>query len=308
MGSAFRRIDIVHIGEQTFVKAVCVLNGGTADDLVPTSFQINHIIVQGRLSGIKVQNIIRNAAIIAEGSGAVFSFNTLICKGDFDSFIQVGKFLQPPGYMLSVEMNILEDAVIGHKPNQCALFPCISDRFKRPHRFSGFNFTGAGVKLAGKTHAIMRPVQKHIHRQPAAQRVHNRGANAMQSAGIGIVLVVKLTAGVQHGEDHFHTGNPHRGMKVNRHAAAIIINTGRAILVQCNTNLTGKAVGGFINCIINNFPKQMMQPPGRSCSNVHAGAHPYGFKPFKHLNVPGSIVLTSHAFTPRRYFSCHIIF
>ena len=59
----------------------------------------------------------------------------------------------------------------------------------------------------------------------------------MQAAGIAVVFVIELAAGVQYGKDHFDAGNTHRGMGIHRHAAPVVKDAGGAVAVQCYGDL-----------------------------------------------------------------------
>ena len=63
-----------------------------------------------------------------------------------------------------------------------------------------------------------------IHNKPFAQRVDDRSAHAMQTAGISIILMVELAARMQLGLDDLYARNAKLRMNIHRHAAAVILH------------------------------------------------------------------------------------
>ena len=263
MGTALGRIDIVDIGEEALRIAVGILDGGTADDGIPLAFEIDHIILQGGFPGIEIKHIVGDSAVIAEDAGTAFRIgNALVGKGDADAAVQISQFLQAAGNGLGMKLHIFEDLVIREETDQGPLFAGVSHGFKRADRLAGFDLPGGGVELAGEGHAVMGPVEEHVHGEPLAQGVDHAGANAVQTAGVIVILVVELAARVQDGENDLDPGDAHGRMCVDRHAAAVVIDAGGAVLMQGDGDLGGKAVGGFIDCVVHDLPKQMMETAG----------------------------------------------
>jgi hypothetical protein len=60
------------------------------------------------------------------------------------------------------------------------------------------------------------------HTSRFRQRVDHRHADPVQAAGEAVVLVRKLAAGVQPGEDQLDPGDALLGVDVHRHAAAVV--------------------------------------------------------------------------------------
>ena len=160
------------------------------------------------------------------------------------------------------------------------------------------DFAGGRIRLTGEGHAVMGPVEEHIDGEPLAQRVNDAGTDAVETTGIVIVFTVELAAGVQHGEDDFHTGLVHGGMFIHGHAATVVINAGGAVLVKRDGDFRSEAVGRFVNRIVHDFPQKVMQTAGRGCTDIHAGAHTHSLQAFQHLDITGIIGLGCHGFTP----------
>ena len=73
--------------------------------------------------------------------------------------------------------------------------------------------------------------------EPRGERVDDRGADAVQAAGRGVRAAAELAAGVQLGEDHLDAGQAGLGLLVDRDAAAVVVDLGRAVGVQGDVDL-----------------------------------------------------------------------
>ena len=142
-----------------------------------------------------------------------------------------------------------------------------------------------------KAGLIVLEIMKHIHRGPAAQRVHHGRAHAVQAAGVGVVFVIELAARVELGEDDFRTADPHRGMDVHRHAASVVLYAGGAVVIQRDLHVMGITAHGFIDGVIHDLPQHMVETPAAGGADIHARTHPHRVQPFENLNTAGVILL-----------------
>ena len=197
-----------------------------------------------------------------------------------------------------MELHIFKNSIVGQETDQRSLFAGVAQDFQRAGGLAGFDLMGRGIFLGGEGHFIMRPVEIDVDGEPAAEGVDHAGAHAVETAGIGVIVVAELAAGVQHGEDNLDPGDAHGGVRVDRHAAAIVPHAGRSVFVQGHVYFIGETVGRFVDGIVHDFPQKMMETAGRGGSDIHAGAHTDGFEALEDLDVPGVIGLRGHAFTP----------
>ena len=146
----------------------------------------------------------------------------------------------------------------------------------------------------------MAEIAVDVHGQPLAQRVDDRRAHAVQTAGIAVILVVELAARVQHGENDLRAADVHGRVLIHRHTAPVVVHRCGAVRVQRHAHLIRKAVRRLVNCVIHNFPEQVMQTARRGGADIHARTHPNRFQPFQHLNIARIIVicLICHEKTP----------
>ena len=299
VGAALRCVDVVDIREEAFGVAVGILDGSTADDRVTLAFNIDDIFLQGVFAGIQITDIIGNASVIAEDTGAAVRIgNPLIREGDADAAVQVRQLLQAAGDSFSMEADVLENLVVRKETNQGALFTGVAENFQRTFGLAGVDFAGGGIHSAGEGHTVMGPVEEDVDGEPLAQGVDDAGADAVETAGIVIVLTVELAAGMKHGEDDFNAGLVHGRVVVHGHAAPVVIDAGGAVLVQGDGHFGSEAVGRFVDGVVHDLPQEMVKAAGRSSTDIHAGAHTHSLQAFQHLDITGIIGLGCHGFTP----------
>ena len=292
MGAALGCVDVVDIGEKAFGEAVGILDGGAADDGVPFALDIDDIFLEGVLAGVEVADVVLDAAVIAEDPGAAVRVrDALVREGDADAAVQVGQLLQAAGDGFGLETDVFKDLIVREEADQGALLPGVAQDFQRACRMTGEDLAGGGIHFAGEGHAVVGPVQENVDGEPLAQRVHDGSADAVETAGIVVILVIEFAAGVENGEDDFDAGLVHGGMLIHGHAAAVVPDTGGAVLMKRDGNFGSETVGGFVDGVVHNLPQQMVKAAGRGRADIHTGAHTDGFEAIQHLDVTGVVGL-----------------
>ena len=84
--------------------------------------------------------------------------------------------------------------------------------------------SGADRLALLEAHLPLRAVALHRRDEFFRQRVDDAGADAVQTAGGLVTAVLELSAGVEHGEDHFERALLRRRMLVDRDAAAVVLD------------------------------------------------------------------------------------
>src|SRR6185369_17540459 len=101
------------------------------------------------------------------------------------------------------------------------------------------------LAVAGEGNVVQAAVALDVHFQAGGERIGHAHAHAVQAAGdaVGRFLVglAELAARVQRGEDHLHGGNLLFRVDVHRNAPAVVVDLGRAVLVQGDGDVFGKA-------------------------------------------------------------------
>ena len=113
------------------------------------------------------------------------------------------------------ELGAVEEPRIGPEPQSSTgvVAPYLADLLQRRDLFA-----------VGEGHVVFLAVALDPHLQMLRQGVDHRHANPMQSAGEAVILVGKLAARVQSGEDHLHARQPLFGMNVHRHPPAVVFD------------------------------------------------------------------------------------
>ena len=130
-----------------------------------------------------------------------------------------------------VEFRFLKHGIIRQKGHARTMLARRADAFQRRDCSAGGDFLLCRIVVAFKPHAVMPAAGAAIHNKPFAQRVDDRSAHAMQTAGIGIILMVELAARMQLGIDDLYARNAKLRMNIHRHAAAVILHGGAAVLM-----------------------------------------------------------------------------
>ncbi len=206
--------------------------------------------------------------------------------------------------MLTVELHIFKDGIVRQEAYQGAFFAGIAHTLQRPLGNAGRYLAQLLIPLGGEAHAPVGPIPVDVHGQPLGQGVYHGCANAVEAAGVAVVLIVKLAAGMEFGINHFHAGYSQGRVSIYRHTSAIVIYAGRTVLMQCNVNPVCKAIGSLVNGVVHNFPQQVMEPSGRGCANVHAGTHTDCIQTFQHLNITCIVYLGHASDSPYGQFCC----
>jgi hypothetical protein len=144
---------------------------------------------------------------------------------------------------------------------------------------------GSGL-AAGKAQVVLLATAPHPAFQVLRERVHDRHAHAVQSAGVLIGLVVEFPAGMQTGQDQLHAAYLFLRMDVHGHAATVVLNLARTVLEQRDIDAIAVAVHGFIHAVIDYLMREMIRPRG---VGVHAGTPANRIQAAQHLDVGGRI-------------------
>ena len=139
------------------------------------------------------------------------------------------------------------------------------------------------------------------------QRIDDRNADAVQTAGGFVHFGIELAARMQGGHDHFERGFVGEfGMRINRDAAPVIGNRQEAVGVEFVGDDIGVAGHRFVHRIVDDFGKQVMQRLFVGAADIHARTTPDRLQPFQHLDGRGGIAQFTRraAYGRRAGFGC----
>ena len=129
------------------------------------------------------------------------------------------------------------------------------------------------------------------------QRVDHRDADAVQAArelvaGVG----GELSARVQPGEDQLDAAHLLFRVDVDRHAAAVVDDLERPVLVEGHVDLAAVARQRFVDAVVDDFVREVVGPTG---VGVHARASPDGLESAQDFDVLSGVGLAHSWIGPR---------
>ena len=113
------------------------------------------------------------------------------------------------------------------------------------------------------------------HSRCLRERVHHRHADPVQAAGELVGLVGEFAAGVQAREDQLRAAHLLLRVDVDRHAAAVVRDLERAVLVERDVDLLAVAGDRLIDAVVDDFVREVIGARG---VRVHARPSPDGFE------------------------------
>ena len=128
------------------------------------------------------------------------------------------------------------------------------------------------------------------------QRIDDRHANAMQTAGDFVGAVIELTAGMQHGHDDLGCRASLFGMDVDGNAATVVAHGDGLIRVDDDLHLRAMTGERLVDGVVDDFKNHVVQTGAViGISDVHAGALAHRVKPLQNLDFAGVV----------DFFRCH---
>jgi len=133
------------------------------------------------------------------------------------------------------------------------------------------------------------------------QRVHDGDADAVEAAGELVVLIREFAARMQAREDELDAAHLLFRMDVDRHAAAIVGDFERAVLVEHDVDALCVPGHRLVDRVVDDFVREMIRA---ARVGVHARPATYRFEPTQNFDV-GSGVGLSHSC--RRFRGANVV-
>ena len=113
---------------------------------------------------VQIANVVDNAALVVEDPLPLLRLlNPLVGKGDHQSTIQVGQFLQPAGNLFTVELHVFKNGIIRQEAHQRALLSGITYTLQGILRNAGSYFAQLFIPLGSEAHTPVGPITVYIH-------------------------------------------------------------------------------------------------------------------------------------------------
>ncbi len=149
----------------------------------------------------------------------------------------------------------------------------------------------AALLAAGEAHVVFLAAAPDPDFEVLRQRVDDGDADAVQAARVLVVLVREFAARVQAREDQFDARNLFLRVLVDGHAAAVVVDLERAVLVDRDLDLLAVTGERLVDGVVDDLMSQVIRPRG---VGVHARPAPDRFKTAEDLDVR-SIVTFTHS-------------
>ena len=125
---------------------------------------------------------------------------------------------------------------------------------------------------------------------PVGKRVDARNADAVETAGDLVVGAVELAAGVEDREHDLDRGLVLGRVHVDRDAAAVVLDSERAVWVDDDVDHRAVARERLVNGVVYYFVNQVVVAAFARVSDVHRGAFADGLHALENLYVFGVVI------------------
>ena len=218
MCTAVGGVDVVGEGADIVIVAVVILHGDLylAGILHIRRAQINDLVVD-RIISLFLMDIIDELAdtalVVKDLVDDVLGIS-LILELDIDTCIQKCLFSQTTRKdRIIIDVGIFEDFRIGFEANLGTALCGCSYLLQIIHDLAALIALEVDVLAVANSDL-----------EPLGQRVDDRRADAVQTAGHLVSAAAELTARMQYGKDDRDRGQTHLGIDTNRDTAAVILN------------------------------------------------------------------------------------
>ncbi|MNV67408.1 hypothetical protein D3C71_1602110 [compost metagenome] len=152
--------------------------------------------------------------------------------------------------------------------------------------------------------AVYLTLELNGSRQVLGQRVNNRNAYTVETAGYFITFAAEFAAGMQHRKHNLKSGAFGFFLFTDRNTTAVIDDRYAVVLMDNDINFVAITGQGLVNAVVDDFPHQVMQAAGAGGADIHTGPLAHRFKAFQHLNLVLVVRIGVDGHGPFTYFSC----
>ncbi len=264
MRAAFRRVDVVRIGEDRVLIAVVVLKRDLDLGLLALAREVDGPV--HRLArAVEVLDVGLDPVLLLIGDGLA---RLLVGEVDLHAPVEIGQLLQPGQQPLGFVLDGLEDLRV------------------RPvaHLGAGLLRLALGLELALdlaalEAHVVDLATAGDFDLEPLAERVHHRHAHTVQAARDLIGAAAELAARVKHGHRYLNAGALLDRVLVNGNAAAVVGDGDGIVLVEDAIDLRAVPGHHLIDAVVNYLDKEVMKAARPCGSYVHRRPTTYRFQP-----------------------------
>ena len=130
--------------------------------------------------------------------------------------------------------------------------------------------------------------------QPLGKRVDNGHADAVQTSGHLIGLLVELAAGMENGQDDLGRRPVLLLVPPDRDAAAIVDDRDGVVDVYLDVDLGAVSGQGLVDAVVDNFVDQMVQALGAYAADIHGRPLANGLESLQYFDTVGCVLFCAH--------------
>ena len=173
------------------------------------------------------------------------------------------------------------------------------------------NLRAGGIAVANDAHRLLRYAMNvglfpnvaaatHSQQQQLGEGVHHGNTYTVQPSRDFVGVVVELTAGVQHGHDHFGSRNAFFLVHIHRNTATVVTHGDRFIRMDDDADVVAMTGQRFVDRVVDHLEHHVVQTAAIvGVADVHTGTLAYGIQAFQHLDTVGVVRLVfAHALLP----------
>ena len=290
MRAAFGRVDVVREAVRRLRVRVVPLQRDLDDDAVALARHEDRLLVDGRLVLVQELDELADAAFVQERVAA--------CPSRSSSIVIVTPAFRNASSRSRCESVSKLKSVVS-KTSRIGL--------ERDLRAALFGRAGH-VEVAGRLAALV-PLLVHVavapdlELEPLGQRVDDRDADAVQTAGDLVRGVLELAAGVQHRQHDFRR-RPAALVHVHRNAAAVVDDRDRPVDVNRDVDVAAEAGQRFVDRVVDDLVHEVVQTRRTGRPDVHRRPLADGFEAFEDFDFVGAVVVRSAGRNSARRGEC----
>ncbi len=212
----------------------------------------------------------------------------LVLEPDLEASVQVGHLAQVSRDDLVLEFHFGENLGIGRERGPgAAAFGCTA--------LLDLGLGHAALVALVVELAVLADLDFELH----AERIHDRRADAVQSARHLVGLAFELAARVQHRMHHFERRALLGRMHVDRDAAAVVRDGDPIVAVDRDVDLAAKPRHRLVDRVVNDLGDEVMQSTLGGVADIHPGALANRLETLENLDRFGPVAV-------RNFFVCHV--
>src|SRR5581483_8112570 len=208
-----------------------------------------------------VRGVVDVLGVLLQRLDDVGDLGTLVAQDDPETLVEEGHLAEPGRDRLEVVFGGLEGVLAGEPRHAGAGLLAVLQVADL-----------AQVVVRGAVGELLLPqlaAVLHLEVELAGQRVHDRDADAVQTAGNLVATAAELASGVQHGERQRRGRQLLPGGGAGRDASTVVVDPDAAVSLERHGDRVAVAGEGLVDGVVDDLPDQVVQAPDTGGTDVH---------------------------------------